>query len=205
MIVRIVVAAAVCVAGLTLSALPAAAAPSAVLTKSSLGGPPVQVGDVISSGLKANTEATFTSIKCTSSSLAIKVATNPPAGGTATGSLTTMTFANCTTTITGVTCVQSITGAPSTTIDINGGSLAVTWESPSMTFKFCTPLGTVTCVYQASSAMGMWSNGDNSMSLSAMLTKSSGPVLCQNTQTMAATWSPVRDGTSTTPALVFAQ
>src|SRR5215831_18235606 len=98
-IMRILLAVAFGVAGVAAVALPASAAATPVLTVKSLDGPAVQVHDDITSGLKAGTVATFgPQITCTTSSLDINVTTNPAAGGTATGSLTTMTFTNCTST-----------------------------------------------------------------------------------------------------------
>ena len=117
---------------------PAQAAGPAVLTTGSVGGPNVAVGDVLKSGLKAATTATFPpSITCTSAGLTTTVNSNPPAGGVAQLSVTAMTFSGCTSTASGVTCVQSVAvgGLPlSMTIAASGVSLGTI----RLTIRFCT-------------------------------------------------------------------
>lgn len=106
-------AAAVLAAGTT---TPAQAAGSAVLTHTSVGGPNIAVGDVLTADLVSGSFATFYStatgtsgIKCAASSFSATVTNNPAAPGVATEQLNTQTFGSCTANVIGVTSVQSIT------------------------------------------------------------------------------------------------
>src|SRR5262245_64802989 len=93
-----------------LFAAPAGAAVVDVLTTGSVGGPNVPVGDVIHGNLKPGTKARFvtasgggTGVFCDKSSFTATVLTNPPAGGVATLSLTSLMFGMCTTNLPGLT------------------------------------------------------------------------------------------------------
>src|SRR5215468_4985912 len=80
----------------TLGAVPASATTS-VLTVGSLGGPPAQVGDVLTSSGTATFSVSPTStagIRCNVAARAT-VQTNPPAPGTAVTFLTALPFSSC--------------------------------------------------------------------------------------------------------------
>jgi hypothetical protein len=205
-----------------LVASPSYAAGSNVLTTGSVGGTNVAVGDVISSGLKSGTSATFfttaggtSGVTCTVSAFSGTVLTNPAAGGIATESLTTQTFSSCTSNIFGVTAVQSIivNNLPYNA-SVNGTSKAITLTGTSSsapiqaTVKLSTVLGTVTCVYRANSntVAGVTSNTDNSLAFSSQgFTKFSGPNVCPGSSFLSATYAPARDTTAAGSPLVFVQ
>jgi hypothetical protein len=192
-----------------------------VLTYGSLGGTNVAVGDVLTSGLKTGTVATFystttgtTGVKCSASAFSATVLTNPAAGGTATESLTSQTFGTCSANVPGVTSVQSIVvnnlpynasvNGTSKAVTITGGAAGVV----QTTVKLGTLLGSITCVYLAdlNTVLGLASNTDNSIKFTNQkFNKSSGPSTCFGTAWFSAWYAPVKDSTVVGSPVVFTQ
>jgi hypothetical protein len=201
------------VAALTLPFIvPASAADTPVLTTGSTGGTAVAVGDVLTAPLATGTSATLYSsatgtsgVTCTSSTFTATVTDNPTAPGTATESVSGQTFdsSSCTSNVLGVTGVTSITvdNLPYTTTVASGGTLTVTPASGSTiqtTVKLKTLLGSITCVYQASSLSGTASNTDASINFTSQaFTKTSGSSLCFSAGYFTAKYAPVADGGAT--------
>jgi len=187
------------------AALPAAAA-SNVLTIGSTSGTAVAVNDILTSGLKSGTKATFfststgtTGVTCTASTLTAKVLTNPASSGTATESLTGQTFTTCTANVTGVTKVNSITvnNLPYNTSVTSAGAVTVSGTIQA-TVSLQSIIGAVTCVYKSTNATltGTTSNTDNSINFSNQsFTKSSGPTLCFANVFLTAHYAKVLDST----------
>ncbi|WP_316772230.1 Tat pathway signal sequence domain protein [Streptomyces sasae] len=194
------------VAALSLAVAVPASADGAVLTTGSAGGTAVAVGDTLTASLASGTTATLYSsatstsgISCSASTFTASVTDNPAASGTATESVTGQTFGSCTSNVTGVTGVSSITvnNLPYTNAVASGGALTVTPASGSTiqtTVKLTTLLGSITCVYQASSLTGTTDNSDNSVNFSNQaFTKSSGSILCPSAGYFTAKYAPVTD------------
>ncbi|MFE2067776.1 Tat pathway signal sequence domain protein [Streptomyces sp. NPDC059467] len=194
------------VAALSLAVAVPASADGAVLTTGSAGGTAVAVGDTLTASLASGTTATLYSsatstsgITCAASTFTASVTDNPAASGTATESVTGQTFSSCTSNVTGVTGVSSITvdNLPYTNAVASGGALTVTPASGSTiqtTVKLTTLLGSITCVYQASSLTGTTDNSDNSVNFSKQaFTKSSGSILCPSAGYFTAKYAPVTD------------
>lgn len=215
---------AVAVASVLLTAAattPAVAAPVAannVLTHSSLGGPAVAEGAVLSANLASGGAATLynstsgtTGLRCTGSNFTAQVVTNPPAPGTATESVTAHTLTNCTVNVIGAIGVRSITvnnlpfnaavNSDSRTVVVTGGAAGPIRSTAVIN----TIIGQSTCVYEAQGnrMTGTTSNDGNSITFTnQVFTKVSGPGTCFNTGYFSAVYAPVRD-TSAGGALVF--
>ncbi|MET8624234.1 Tat pathway signal sequence domain protein [Kitasatospora sp. NPDC004669] len=202
------VAALALVAAVPASAAPGDAAP-AVLTADSAGGAALAAGDALAAPLAANTSATFystatstTGVTCATSQLAATVLTNPAAPGTATESLTGLTFDSCTSNVTGVTSVQSLTVDTlpyGVTID-DGTGLPVTLTGGSAgpiqaTAVLNTWFGTITCSYQLSGAFtGAADNTAHSLTFTnEHFAKSDGSGLCPADGYFSASYGPVTD------------
>ncbi|MGW2743064.1 Tat pathway signal sequence domain protein [Streptomyces sp. NPDC001450] len=197
------------VAALTVAvAVPASADGSAVLTTGGAGGTAAAVGDTLTAPLAGGTTATLYSsatgtsgVTCTSSQFTATVTGNPTAPGTATESVTGHTFdsSSCTSNVTGVLGVSSITvdNLPYTATVASDGTLAVSPASGSTiqtTVKLRTLLGTITCVYQASSLTGKADNSDSSITFTnQQFTKGSGSSLCFANGYFTAKYAPVTD------------
>jgi len=197
----------------------AAADEVAVLTTGSAGGTNVAVGDVVSATIKAGTTADFanssggtTGVKCAESAFTATVVANPPAPGVATESTTAQTFGSCTTNILGATRVNSVVvnNAPfNTTVESGTGKVTVTGTATApiqTTLKLGTILGSVTCVYVATSGSitGVSSNVDNSIAFTnQQFSKSSGPITCPASGFFTATYAPVLDTTVAGSPAVF--
>ncbi len=194
------------IAALGLTA-PASAADTPVLTTAD--GAAVAVGDVLDASLASGTAATFYSsatgtsgISCTKSAFAATVTDNPAAPGTATESLTSLSFdtSGCTANVVGVLGVSGITvdNLPYTTSVSSDGTVSVTPAEGSAvqsTVKLRTLLGTITCVYQAPGLTGTASNADNSISFTnQQFTKASGSSLCFANAFFTAKYAPVTKG-----------
>jgi len=185
------------------TALPAAAANN-VLTVGSAGGAAVAAGDNLTAGLKSGTQATFfstatgtTGVRCTTSTFAATVSSNPAAPGTAGESLTGQTFTNCTANVFGVQAVNSITvnNLPYAASVASGGALTLS-GSISSTVSLRTVLGNITCVYNSTNPTfsGTAANTDQSITFTnQQLTKLSGPNLCFNNVFLTAKYGPVAD------------
>jgi hypothetical protein len=187
-------------------ASPAQAGGTAVLTYQSLGGPNVNVSDIIGSGLKSGTTANFGGIVvCNASSIAASVSSNPAAGGTAVTSLTTWTFGNCMSNIPNTTCASITVGNLPYSMTFNGSTGIVMISSPQFTLRFCTPLGMLTCFYATPTINSLYSNTDNSIPISVNVTKSSGPGVCPTSTPFTATYAPISDISVPAPAPVFVQ
>jgi hypothetical protein len=189
----------------------ASASATAVLTLGSAGGPDVSVGDTLTGSLKSSTTANFTStpggatgVFCSSSTFTGTVTSNPPAGGTASGTLDTQSFSSCTDTITGVTGVNSVVvNNLSYVLSVNGTTKVVTLSPGTAgpiktTIKLNTVFGLITCVYQAhnTSLTGSASNTDNSINFTdQQFDKISGPSSCFANGFFTATYAPILDQT----------
>ncbi|GAA1007780.1 hypothetical protein STXM2123_3512 [Streptomyces sp. F-3] len=194
-------------AALTLPAVaPASAASGAVLTTGGVGGTPVAVGEVLTAQLASGTAATFYSsatgtsgVSCTASTFTATVTDNPAAPGTATESVTAHTFdsSSCSSSVVGVLGINAITidNLPYTATVDSAGTLTVTppaGSSIQTTVSLRTLLGTVTCVYRASSLTGKADNTDNSIAFTnQQFTKVSGSSLCFNNGYFTAKYAPV--------------
>ncbi|MCX4749911.1 Tat pathway signal sequence domain protein [Kitasatospora sp. NBC_01287] len=189
--------AAVAAAGLAaLTALPASAASSSVLTYGSVGGSAVATGDVLTASLQSGTIATLystaaggTGVKCSSSAFNATVVSNPTAPGTAVETLNSQTFAGCSAVgVTGVTGVISVTVNNLTyTNNVSDAAGNPVTLSPGTagpiqtTIVLKTLLGNVTCAYQASptSLSGTTNNTAQTISFANQtFNKSSGPGTC---------------------------
>ncbi|WEO94573.1 Tat pathway signal sequence domain protein [Streptomyces sp. FXJ1.172] len=194
---------------LALAVATPASADGSVLTTGGAGGTAVAVGDTLTAPLASGTSATLYSsatgtsgVTCTSSQFTASVTANPSAPGTATESVTGQTFnpSSCSSNVVGVTGVSSITvdNLPYTASVASDGTLTVTPASGSTiqtTVKLKTLLGSITCVYQASSLTGKTDNSDGSISFtSQQFTKSSGSSLCFANGYFTAKYAPVTDG-----------
>lgn len=207
---RTVPIAALAALGLALAATPAQADdPVAVLTTGSLAGANVVDGDVLNASVAAGTTADFntaaggsTGVKCAVSAFTATVEDNPAAPGVATESTTGHTFSSCTANILGVTKVNSVTvnNLPfGTTVDDATGAVTVTGTATApiqTTLSLGTILGSITCVFQATSGsiVGVSSNADNSIGFTDQpFTKTSGSGLCPTAGYFTATYAPVVD------------
>ncbi|WP_329486103.1 Tat pathway signal sequence domain protein [Kitasatospora sp. NBC_01246] len=193
----------------TAAVTPAQAAGSAVLTHTSVGGPAVAVGDVLTANLVPGSYATFYSsatgtsgIKCAVSAFSATVTSNPAAPGVATESLNSHTFSSCTANVIGVTGVKSITvnNLPYTNSvsDAAGNpvTLSPTAAGPlQTTVVLNTILGTTTCVYRApGSISGTTDNAGQTIGFASQaFAKVSGPSTCFATGYFTATYGPVID------------
>jgi hypothetical protein len=203
---------------MVMTAAPALAAVD-VLTINKVGGANVHVGDILKASLVTNTSANFfksstgtTGIKCAKSSFTAKVTANPGKPGTAKESVTSQTFGSCTSNVTGVTSVQSVKvgNLPynSTISDSTGFPVTVKETSSTKPLKTTlvlnTLLGTVTCVYTASSIKGKASNTGNTVGFTNQkFTLSSGPTSCFGSGFFTAKYGPVRDTSRTNSPKVF--
>ncbi|BBC32086.1 Tat pathway signal sequence domain protein [Streptomyces graminofaciens] len=195
-------------AALLVSAVSPASAADTVLTTGGLAGDAVVQGDVLSASLASGTAATFRSsatgtsgVSCAASTFVASVEDNPAAPGTATESVTAHTFGNCTSNVVGVLGVTGVTvnNLPYTTTVTSEGVVTVTPAADSVlqtTVVLRTLLGTINCVYQASSISGTASNTDNSINFTNQaFTKTSGSSLCFATGYFTAKYAPVADTT----------
>jgi hypothetical protein len=202
-----------------LPVLPASAAAqdTTVLTTGSAGGTAVAVGDVLTAPLASGTTATLYSsstgtsgVTCSTSQFTAGVTDNPASSGTATESVTAHTFADCTSNVLGVTSVGGVTvnNLPYVTTVTSDGVVTVTPASSAApiqtTVVLKTLLGTITCVYQASSLSGTAGNADNSIAFTNQaFTKTSGSSLCFSTGYFTAKYAPVTDTTQAGSPSVF--
>ncbi len=192
----------------------ASAATTSVLTTGRLGGTRAAVGDVLTSGLKSGTTASFytnntgeTGVSCRTSSFSATVTANPTAPGTAAESLTSQKFGNCTTNITGASGVQSVTlGSLPYAVTVKGSVRSVTVSgSLTTTITMSTFVGTVTCTYLASSTAGTVSNTDNSITFTKQpfTLSPSGSIACFSSGFFSATYAPVVDSSQAGSPRIF--
>ncbi|MER6362363.1 Tat pathway signal sequence domain protein [Kitasatospora sp. NPDC001527] len=205
-------------ATLAVGALPASATPAAapvaagpVLTTGGAGGTAVAVGDVLLAPLAAGTRATFSSdttgstgVFCGVSPLTAKVLGNPAAPGTATASLTGLTFGSCTSNVTGVTSVKSLTVgnlAYNVAVSDAAGLPVALTAGPAGPIQASAVLnswfGTLTCTYQLSGAFaGTADNTAHALVFrNAHFVKSGGSALCPGEGYFSAAYGPVTDST----------
>jgi hypothetical protein len=169
---------------------PASALGTAVLTLDSPGGPDVPLGDaILASGSTSFTSSPggSTGVFCSVSTFTVMMTLNPPAGGTATGTLTGVSFSSCTETMTGATGVSSIAidNLPYT-VSVNGTTKIVTVGPGNSgpvrtTIKLNTVFGLITCVYAAhdGSLTGVFDNSDHSVTFTdQQFDKVTGPSTC---------------------------
>ncbi|MEU4570516.1 Tat pathway signal sequence domain protein [Micromonospora sp. NPDC023956] len=184
---------------------PAAAAGN-VLTYNSATGPSVAVGQTLTANLKSGTTANLynsttgsTGVKCSQSTFAATVTSNPTAPGTATENVGTQTVSSCTSNVVGVVGVRSITvnNLPFNASVTSGKVLTITGGAAGpiqTTAVLSTLLGTITCVYQANGnrLVGTANNTDKSINLTNQpFTKVSGPGTCFSTGYFTVTYAPV--------------
>ncbi|MGW6913132.1 Tat pathway signal sequence domain protein [Kitasatospora sp. NPDC054939] len=192
------------------TAVPArGAAEVAVLTTGGVGGEPVAVGDVLVAPLAAGTRATFystatgsTGVSCGVSPFTARVLTNPASPGTATESLTGLTFGSCTANVTGVTSVKSLTvDNLAYTVSVGGGSthpvvLTAGAAGPiQATAVLNSWFGTLTCTYQLSGAFtGTADNAARGLTFrNEYFVKSGGSGLCPGEGYFSASYGPLTD------------
>lgn len=190
-----------------------------MLTAGGAGGAAVAAGDALAAPLAANTRATFystatstTGVTCATSQLAATVLTNPAAPGTATESLTGLTFGSCTSNVTGVTSVRSLTvgNLPHVIAVDDGPGLPVTLTAGTAgpiqaTAVLNSWFGTLTCTYQLSGAFT--GNADNTTHGMAFrnehFAKSGGSSLCPADGYFSAAYGPVTDTSQSGSPAVF--
>ncbi|MFF8772260.1 Tat pathway signal sequence domain protein [Kitasatospora sp. NPDC015120] len=205
-------------ATLAVGAVPAAAAPSAAPSTApaagsvlTAGGTAVAVGDVLLAPLAAGSRAVFSSdttgstgVFCGTSPFTAKVLANPAAPGTATASLTGLTFGSCTANVTGVTSVRSLTvgnlaydlalaSAAGHPVTLTPGPAGPIQASAVLNSWF----GTLTCTYQLSGAFtGTADNTAHALVFrNAHFTKSAGSALCPAEGYFSAAYGPLTDST----------
>ncbi|MEU9130628.1 Tat pathway signal sequence domain protein [Kitasatospora sp. NPDC048540] len=220
---RFATATATAAIALALGAVPASATPlpadTPVLTTGSAGGTAVSAGDVLAAPLAAGTRATFyssatsaTGVTCTASQLSAGVLSNPVAPGTATESLTGLTFGSCTSNVTGVTSVRSLTvgnlsyqvavnDSPGLPVTVTGGSTGAIQATAVLNSWF----GPITCTYQLSGAFtGNADNASHGLAFSnEHFAKSGGSVLCPADGYFSAAYGPVADTTQPGSPVVY--
>jgi hypothetical protein len=195
----VIVSAALLIAAPTALASTADAATTPVLTYGSTGGTAVASGDVLQAGLGTSPATLYSS------------ATDPTAPGTATESLTGQTFGSCTPNILGVSSVSSVTvNDLPFNASINDSDDVVTISEASSsapletTVVLSTLLGTVTCVYTASSITGTASNTAQTITFTNQkFTLSTGPGTCFSAGFFSASYGPVLDTTVSGSPKVF--
>ena len=158
-----------------------------VLTVDSPGGPNVAMGDVLlASGASSFCSTSGSAcIKCPTTTFSGTVGTNPPAPGTATGTVDRLTVSGCTTSISG--CTLMSVGLPNLplawSVSSNGAVTIAPGGSGAIQVKFtlvCAGL-TVTCAYRphdsSGDLFGMWS-GSTVTFTNVQFDKFSGPNIC---------------------------
>ena len=167
----------------------------AVLRDGSVGGAAIAAGHVLSSS--------FAPPQCTSGSTSATVSTNPAAPGTATLSITSMSFSGCTFSVNGSSVAVTITANNlpySLTIGDVDGNTATTG---AVNFTVTAPsLGGISCTYTSTGLTGNWNNAANGITFGQQnLTKTSG--LCPAQVPISGTFAPVRDTKASGSPLVF--
>ncbi|MFF7458232.1 Tat pathway signal sequence domain protein [Kitasatospora sp. NPDC008115] len=205
-------------ATLAVGAFPAAAVPTAATAAGPAAGPvltaggaAVAVGDVLLAPLAAGTRATFSSdatgstgVFCAVSPFTAKVLANPAAPGTATSTLTGLTFGSCTANVTGVTSVRSLTvgnlaynvaigSAAGHPVTLTAGTAGPIQASAVLNSWF----GTLTCTYQLSGAFtGTADNTAHTLVFrNARFVRSAGSALCPGEGYFSAGYGPLTDST----------
>jgi hypothetical protein len=208
----IIPAAALAALFVAMSAIPAWAATTDVLTTGKTGGTNVKVGATLKASLKSGTTANFiesgtksTGVKCKKSAFSAKVTSNPKKPGTAKESLTSQSFSSCTSNVTDVKSIKSVklSDLPNnvSVSDKSGFPVTVSETSKSKPLKVTvvlgSVLGTVTCVYTAKSVSGHGSNTGNVITFSSQkFGKSSGPSVCFKSGLFSATYGPIKDSSA---------
>ncbi|WP_380283327.1 Tat pathway signal sequence domain protein [Kitasatospora purpeofusca] len=205
-------------ATLAVGALPAAATPVATSAATPAAGPvltaggtAVGVGDILLAPLATGTRAVFSSdttgstgVFCGVSPLTAKVLGNPAAPGTATASLTGLTFGSCTANVTGVTSVKSLTVgnlAYNVAVADSAGLPVTLTAGPAGPIQASAVLnswfGTLTCTYQLSGDFtGTADNTAHALVFrNAHFVKSGGSALCPGDGYFSATYGPMTDST----------
>jgi hypothetical protein len=199
-----------------LSAVPASAVTTDVLTTGKVGGTNVKVGAILKANLASGTKVTFATslgnLTCSTSSFTAKVTVNPAKPGTAKESLTAQSFSKCTSTIGGVTVTSvKVSNLPynATVSDATGFPVKVSGTSSSKPLKTTVVLsvsGTpLTCVFTASSVSGHASNTGNTVAFTKQkFTKGAGSgSLCPASGTLTAKYGPVTDSSVSGSPKVF--
>ncbi|MEV4560333.1 Tat pathway signal sequence domain protein [Kitasatospora sp. NPDC049285] len=198
-----------------LPAVPASAATPVLTTSSSTA---VAVGDSLAANLVSGTQATMynpgttTGVKCAASSISGTVTSNPTAPGTASGSVSSLTFGSCTANVIGVISVKSLTmnNLPYTLSISDAAGLPVTLSPTAAgpikaTAVLNTLAGTATCTFQAAANLnGNASNTAQNITLTNQtLTKVAGPSICFASVNFSAAYGPVADTSQAgSPAVV---
>lgn len=166
----------------------AAWATADVLTVGSVGGPNVAVGDTLKASGPASLCSTSGSacIKCPTTTFSGTVSTNPPAPGTATGTVDSMAVSSgCTTSISGCTLMGiGLANLPlAWSVNSNGSVTIAPGSSGPIQVKFMLACSgfTFTCAYHVHDSSGdlsgMWS-GSTVTFTNVQFDKISGPNPC---------------------------
>jgi hypothetical protein len=200
-----------------LSAVPASAVTHDVLTIGKVGGTNVSLGAILKANLVSTTKATFATssgnLTCSASSFTAKVTANPPKPGTAKESLTAQSFSKCVSSVSGVTVSSIKVGDLPynvTVSDASGFPVKVSQRSSTSPLKTTVVLnvsgvGTITCIFVASSISGHASNTGNTVGFSNQkFVKGSGSNgFCPASGTFTAKYGPVLDTSVTGSPRVF--
>ncbi len=208
----IIPAAALAAALVAMSAIPAWAATTDVLTTGKVGGSNVKVGATLKANLASGSTANFiqsgtknSGVKCKKSSFSAKVTSNPKKPGTAKESLTSQSFGSCTSNVMDVKGIKSvkISNLPNnvSSSDKSGFPVTVSETSKSKPLKvtvvLSTDLGAVTCVYATKSLSGHGSNTGNTVTFTSQkFGKSSGPSVCFKSGLFSASYGPLEDSSA---------
>jgi hypothetical protein len=191
----------VALVALLVPALPAAA-DGTVLTVADVGGPALDVGDVVSTAVLApglSFQAGNGGVVCAAAGLAAVVGTDPAAPGTATASVATLPAGECASTIPGCGTVRA--GFQNLPYDLgigSDGTVAVTGGpgAPVRLLVTCgPPLGSVTCVYQpAAGWSGTIANTARSIMFAAVkFSRLAGPLTCPARLLLSGTYAQLAD------------
>lgn len=175
-----------------LSVAPAYAATD-VLTVGSVGGPNVAVGDSLSASGPSSLKSAdgSLSIQCSSSTTAVTVDSNPPAPGTAQGSVDSIFLSGCVATggtlqsvsLDHLPYVVSLTSAGAVTVSPGSSGLI------QVTIRIAVFGVTATCIFRphGGSISGAFSNADSTVTFNQQFDRVTGPPACPASLLWSAT------------------
>jgi len=136
------------------------------------------------------------SATCSASSLGATLSTNPPAPGTATAAVGTLSFSSCSGGSAGVSLASMTFASAAYTLSVNSDDavslVRTAGGATGVTLVFSTVLGSTTCVYSTPGLTGVASDADNSFTfVEQHLTKTSGPSLCVADYYLTGHYGPV--------------
>jgi hypothetical protein len=181
-------AAAASVNGASFTATSAASVPTQgpVLHKGSLTGSAVGTGDTIS--------GTYNFSLCTTPvTTTTTVSTNPQAPGTATLSMTNLTFSGCSIASFGATITAQGLPYPLTVSDTGGDAVTLGNASHPVTFKVVVP-AVATCTYSANTVTGHWDNSVNGIVVPSQALSGGGTGPCPGSIPFTGTIASITDG-----------